>query len=148
MIEYRRLEKGEVIEAGDEIDACADGWRDHPAWEPVGLSSVGTLAPDPAYPSHRQYRRPFEVVADISRASNVLRDLERMRFLVGKPGESPAIEGFVGVDQDFWECLNEAVELKRSRSLGEDEEPNDEERLLAFRLLIEKAISAETHFSG
>lgn len=51
-MEYRRLEKG-------EIDDCADGWRDDPVWIPV-TSCVGEPAPDPAYPSHRQYRRQTE----------------------------------------------------------------------------------------
>ncbi len=53
---YRRLEYGEIIQEGDEIDACRDGWRDDPKWEPV-TSCIGRPAPDPAYPSHRQYRR-------------------------------------------------------------------------------------------
>jgi len=56
-VEYRRLEKGEAIQWGDEIDNCGDGWRDQPKWEPVHCSSVGKPAPDPQYPSHRQYRR-------------------------------------------------------------------------------------------
>lgn len=53
---YRRLEEGEVIEAGDEVDACNDGWRDPPKWVDAGRT-VGMRAPDPNYPSHRVYRR-------------------------------------------------------------------------------------------
>jgi hypothetical protein len=57
MSEFRHLEKGEVIQEGDEIDRCADPWRDDPKWEPVHPKNVGEQAPDPAFPSHRQYRR-------------------------------------------------------------------------------------------
>ena len=56
-VNFRRLKKGEVIQAGDEIDRCADAWRDDPVWGKVHLSDVGRAAPDPQYPSHRQYRR-------------------------------------------------------------------------------------------
>lgn len=56
-MQYRRLEKGEIIQAGDEIDRCADAWRDEPKWEPVHPSNIGEPAPDPQYPAHRQYRR-------------------------------------------------------------------------------------------
>ena len=54
--EYRRLEYGEIIRNGDEIDACNDGWRDDPKWIPV-TTCIGQTAPNPIYPSHRQYRR-------------------------------------------------------------------------------------------
>ena len=54
---YRRLEKGEVIQAGDEIDRCSDGWRDEPNWQPVHPLDIGRCAPDPQFPAHRQYRR-------------------------------------------------------------------------------------------
>lgn len=57
---YRRLRFGETIKAGDEVDACRDGWRDPPKWVPVSEKSIGTAAPDPNYPSHRVYRRKFE----------------------------------------------------------------------------------------
>jgi len=56
----RRLEHGEIIQAGDEIDRCVDPWRDPPKWEPVHPADIGQPAPDPQYPSHRQYRRPRE----------------------------------------------------------------------------------------
>ena len=58
MSKYRRLKKGEIVKEGDEVDACVDGWRDDPIWEPVKRHSIGRLAPDPQYPSHSQYRRP------------------------------------------------------------------------------------------
>ena len=59
-MQYRRLEKDEVIEPGDEIDRCRDAWRDDPVWEPVHPNDIGRTAPDPQYPSHRQYRRPIQ----------------------------------------------------------------------------------------
>jgi len=34
-MQYRRLEKDEVIEERDEIDRCVDPWKDYPKWEPV-----------------------------------------------------------------------------------------------------------------
>lgn len=52
---YRMLRAGEIIQAGDEVDAASDGWRDAPVWEPA--NAIGENAPDPAYPSHRRYRR-------------------------------------------------------------------------------------------
>ena len=55
--EYRRLEKDEIIQEGDEVDSCADAWRNVPVWGPAG--NIGEPAPDPQYPSHRQYRRPL-----------------------------------------------------------------------------------------
>ena len=52
---YRRLEYGEIIQQGDEIDGCGNPMKDWPVWEPAG--NIGEPAPDPKYPSHRQYRR-------------------------------------------------------------------------------------------
>lgn len=60
MTKYRRLEKGEIIQSGDETDVCRDPWREPPIWKPVHPDSIGTEAPDPAFVSHRQYRRPVE----------------------------------------------------------------------------------------
>ena len=54
---YRRLEKGEVVQEGDEFDACADGYKDFPIWEKVANISIGRKAPDPQYISHSQFRR-------------------------------------------------------------------------------------------
>jgi hypothetical protein len=53
---YRYLTRGEIIQEGDEVDACRDGWRDDPVWVPA-VNCVGEPAPDPSYPSHRIYRR-------------------------------------------------------------------------------------------
>jgi hypothetical protein len=57
--EYRRLEKGEIVIEGDEIDQCINPWKDYPVWKPV-VKGIGAVAPDPQYPSHRQYRRKIE----------------------------------------------------------------------------------------
>lgn len=54
---WRRLEKGEVVQAGDEYDACVDGWRDPANWVPVKKSQIGVIAPGQKYPDHRQFRR-------------------------------------------------------------------------------------------
>ena len=54
-VKYRRLAEGETIREGDEVDSCADGWRDEAIWKPT--TCVGQKAPDPQYASHRQYRR-------------------------------------------------------------------------------------------
>lgn len=58
-MQYKRLEKGEIIQAGDETDDCADPWRDQPKWKQVNQGNIGDAAPDPRYPSHRQYGRPM-----------------------------------------------------------------------------------------
>ena len=52
---YRLLEKGELIQEGDEVDDAPDGWRDEPNWHPTNCA--GQRAPDPKYPAHRRYRR-------------------------------------------------------------------------------------------
>lgn len=54
--QYRLLEKGEIIQQGDEYDSCRDGWRDPPRWQPV-VTLIGHPAPDPQYPAHTLYRR-------------------------------------------------------------------------------------------
>ena len=59
MPSYRRLGKGEIIQEGDEIDRCVNPWKDDAVWEPVHPANIGEAAPDPQYPSHRQYRRPI-----------------------------------------------------------------------------------------
>ena len=53
--EYRHLKHGEIIQPGDEVDACRDAWRDDPVWKPAG--NIGEPAPAPQYPAHRIYRR-------------------------------------------------------------------------------------------
>ena len=51
---YRMLELGEVIRAGDEV-SLGDVWRDNPEWEPA--LCIGEKAPCPQCPAHRIYRR-------------------------------------------------------------------------------------------
>jgi hypothetical protein len=66
-MEYRTLQKGEIVRDGDETDRCVDAWRDDAKWEPVKESEVGTIAPDPQYPSHPLFRRralSFEFLKD------------------------------------------------------------------------------------
>jgi hypothetical protein len=58
-VEYRYLKWGEIIQEGDECDVCNDGWRDPPKWVDAG-HTIGQMAPDPAYPSHRKYRRKLK----------------------------------------------------------------------------------------
>lgn len=57
--EYYFLKHGEIIQPGDECEISAK-WNDDPKWVPAG-NTVGLAAPDPAYISHRKYRRfvPF-----------------------------------------------------------------------------------------
>ena len=57
MTEYRRLKMGEIIQEGDEYDACHNPWHDDPVWVPA--TCIGEKAPNPAYVSHRMYRRPI-----------------------------------------------------------------------------------------
>lgn len=57
-MKYRILEKGEIIQSGDEFDACVDAWRDNPVWVPAPQHMIGTPASDPAFVSHAIYRRP------------------------------------------------------------------------------------------
>lgn len=54
-MEYRILNKGEIIQEGDEYDNCRDAWRDDAVWVPA--RNIGEPAPDPAFPAHRIYRR-------------------------------------------------------------------------------------------
>jgi len=60
---YRMMEKGEIVKKGDEVDACADGWRDPPDWQPA-VNSIGQPAPDPQYPAHRRFRRRISNVGE------------------------------------------------------------------------------------
>lgn len=53
--QYRTLEAGEIIQEGDECDACANPWHDDAKWVPA--RNIGQPAPDPAYPGHTIYRR-------------------------------------------------------------------------------------------
>lgn len=53
--EYYYLKEGETIQEGDEVEMSAK-WNDPPLWVPAA-NTVGQKAPDPAYISHRKYRR-------------------------------------------------------------------------------------------
>jgi hypothetical protein len=53
--EYYYLKEGDVIQEGDECEMSAK-WNDPPLWVPAA-NTVGQKAPDPAYISHRKYRR-------------------------------------------------------------------------------------------
>jgi len=56
MESYYYLKKGEIIQAGDEVE-IGNGWHAPEKWVAAG-HTVGTPAPDPRYPAHRTYRRP------------------------------------------------------------------------------------------
>lgn len=51
---YRILEKGEIIQDGDETDASE--WKEPARWVPV-KERIGRPAPDPDYESHSIFRR-------------------------------------------------------------------------------------------
>lgn len=55
VVPWRQLENCERVEKGDWVDVARDGWRDDPRWVPA--TKIGELVPDPAYPSHRVFRR-------------------------------------------------------------------------------------------
>lgn len=59
---YRQLIAGEIIQPGDEIDACVNAMKEQPRWEPV-TQCIGEPAPDPSFPAHRIYRRRIEPAA-------------------------------------------------------------------------------------
>jgi len=61
---YRTLEKGEIIEAGDEYDACSNAWKDDANWKPAPAHMVGKPASDPKYPAHTIYRRRLHPADD------------------------------------------------------------------------------------
>jgi len=56
MTEYRFLEGGELIQAGDEADASRTIYDDA-KWLPVAEHSIGTPVSDPKHPAHTIYRR-------------------------------------------------------------------------------------------
>jgi hypothetical protein len=62
-VTYRFLEKGEIVQEGDEVDACRDAMKDDPVWKPA-VHSVGRPAPDPRFSSHRIFRRKVEAAAE------------------------------------------------------------------------------------
>ena len=52
---YYLLKEGEIIQDGDEVE-MSNTIHDPARWIPAS-NTVGQTAPDPAYPSHRKYRR-------------------------------------------------------------------------------------------
>ena len=57
---YRILEKGEIIKQGDECDV-SNGLKSDTVWRPA--KCIGEPAPDPDYISHRVYRRPNKEIS-------------------------------------------------------------------------------------
>lgn len=47
---FRRLEMGEIVQLGDEVQ------NDDGSWD-LATRSIGAPAPDPSYTSHRVFRR-------------------------------------------------------------------------------------------
>jgi hypothetical protein len=58
-VSYRDLEAGEIILPYDEIGDCTNPMKDQPNWIPVPDHLIGTPAPNPRYPAHTRYRRPY-----------------------------------------------------------------------------------------
>ena len=58
---WKPLDAGEIVQAGDQYDACSDPWRCDPIWVEVNEGSplIGSTVPDPAFPAHTRYRRRF-----------------------------------------------------------------------------------------
>ena len=54
---YRQLEKGEIIQPGDEVEV-SNSIHDEAKWVPA--KNIGQKAPDPTFPAHRIYRRPIK----------------------------------------------------------------------------------------
>lgn len=52
---YYYLKEGEIIQVGDEVE-MPNNIHDPAKWIPAS-NTIGQTAPDPAYPSHRKYRR-------------------------------------------------------------------------------------------
>ena len=69
-VNWRMLKHREIIEDGDEYDACRDGWRDWPVWKPAPVHMIGQPASDPQYPAHTRYRRRINATAQASLMGN------------------------------------------------------------------------------
>jgi len=54
-VKYYYLQEGEIVQEGDEVE-MSNTIHDPALWVPAD-NTVGQAAPDPAYPSHRKYRR-------------------------------------------------------------------------------------------
>lgn len=61
---FRRLELGEIVRLGDEIQ------RDDGSWD-LAVRSIGKPAPDPSYTSHRVFRRKLATTRPTPSASTV-----------------------------------------------------------------------------
>jgi hypothetical protein len=57
--EWRVLEAGEIIQEGDERDACVNPMKDDAVWERVPPNDIGKPAPT-HYLAHTVYRRRAE----------------------------------------------------------------------------------------
>lgn len=79
----------------------------------------------------------------VMKMSNSNTDTDRMRFLSGwGSDEGPIVEGFVNVLQDFYEYLGDVL-AERHEIVTEDLEATDDDKLEAFRRLIDAAMEAE-----
>ncbi len=118
--QYRMLTKGEIIMEGDEVDACRDGWRDEPKWQ-LAKECIGQPASDPAYPSHRVYRRKVRELAPTSAAIRVAYAIWRVAHVCnGQKDWDAANDRFFAmamyarnlgnfVDEDYFNELAEAA---------------------------------------
>jgi len=52
---HHYLTAGEIVQEGDEVDACYNPMTDDPVWKRA--LCIGQPAPDPQFPAHRVYRR-------------------------------------------------------------------------------------------
>jgi hypothetical protein len=57
-MKYRNLQKDEIVQAGDEMDA-SNTWKDPIKWIQVGPETIGRVVSDPQYPAHQRFRRPL-----------------------------------------------------------------------------------------
>ena len=55
---YYKLEEGEIIRKGDEVEISAN-YNDNAKWVVGNPKNIGSKAPNPNFISHRKYRRPL-----------------------------------------------------------------------------------------
>lgn len=75
-------------------------------------------------------------------------DTDRMKFLAGcGSDDGPVIEGFVNVLEDYWECLATVccTRVGIKAYVQDDFEESDEDKLKAFRSLVDAAIITNTN---
>ena len=120
--EWRLLGKDEVIQEGDETDQCSDPWRDPAKWGPVHPESVGGLAPDPAYPSHRLYRRRVKAESPVE---DIREQFEAWVSSIGTPSLEKDADGayLCSTANSLWSAWQAGV---RSVS-SPDSRPSDTE---------------------